>query len=191
MITRDYTRYYHLEDYLFGEVSKSYHRTKTLTTFDFFCVVVWKANRAKSKVAKRLLAQGHASLDDAVAALVRDITAAAEPKQRLKVLVSDWGFRLPMASAILTVLYPDDFTVYDVRVCDALRDFADAQYKARFDDLWTRYSDYVRGVSAAVDGALSLRDKDRFLWGKSFVAQLERDIHESFGHTAEEPDSEA
>ena len=191
MNKKDYIKYYHLEDYLFGEVSESYHRTKRLTAFDFFCIVVWKANRAKSKVAKRLLAQGHANLDGAVAALVRDITAAIEPKQRLKVLVSEWGFRLPMASAILTVLFPDDFTVYDVRVCDALGDFTDAQYKTRFDDLWTRYSEYVRAVTVAVDGKRSLRDKDRFLWGRSFVTQLERDIRDSFGHTAEDADLEA
>lgn len=186
----DYSKYYDLESYLFGEVSKSYRQTNTLTAFDFFCIIVWKANRAKSKVAKRLLACGHKNLDDAVAALLCHITASAEPKHRLRVLIADWGFRLPMASAILTVLFPEEFSIYDVRVCDTLNDFADAQYKTRFDDLWSRYSEYLQAVSAAVIGERSLRDKDRFLWGRSFATQLERDIRNSFGTTVKEGDLE-
>ena len=37
----------------------------------------------------------------------------------------DWKLRLPTASAVLTVLYPEDFTVYDQRVCKML----DMQYR--------------------------------------------------------------
>jgi hypothetical protein len=162
-----------------------------LSAFDFFCIVVWKANRAKSKAAKRLLAQGHSNLEDAVAALLGAINAATEQKQRLKVLIAEWGFRLPMASAILTVLFPEDFTIYDVRVCETLGDFADAQYKTRFDDLWSRYSEYLQAVKAAVDGQCSLRDKDRILWGRSFAEQLKRDVAASFGNATEETDFEA
>jgi hypothetical protein len=36
------------------------------------------------------------------------------------ILMRDWGLRLPMASAILTVLFPEEFTVYDQRVCGSL-----------------------------------------------------------------------
>lgn len=187
----DCLRYYHLESYLFDAVSDSYRRTKTISVFDFFCIIIWKANRAKSKVAKRLLAQGHSTLEDAVAALVSAITRANEPKQRLKVLITDWGFRLPMASAILSVLFPEEFTIYDVRVCTTLNNFTDAQYKTRFDDLWSRYSEYLQAVQAAVDGQRSLRDKDRILWGRSFADQLMHDIRDSFGDAAEETDLEA
>jgi hypothetical protein len=86
-----------------------------------------------------------------------------------------------MASAILTVLYPDDFTVYDIRVCDVLGDFKDAQYKTNFAKLWERYAAYVIAVKDAVPECSSLRDKDRFLWGKSFATQLQTDIQSSFG----------
>ena len=37
--------------------------------------------------------------------------------------MTKWAFRLPTASAILTVLYPDVFTVYDRRVCKVLGAF--------------------------------------------------------------------
>src|SRR5579859_3683490 len=104
----DYTQYYDLESYLFGEVSERYQRQKTLSTADFFCIVIWKANRAKSKVAKQLLRQNdnNDNLDSAVETLVKDISKAADARMRLSVLIEKWGFRLPMASAILTVLFP-------------------------------------------------------------------------------------
>lgn len=46
------------------------------------------------------------------------------------------GFRLPMASAIATVLYPNDFTVYDIRVCEMLGDFHGLTYIIKYDRLW-------------------------------------------------------
>jgi hypothetical protein len=185
---QDFLNYYGLENHLFGTVSKNYQMTKTVSAFDFFCIIIWKANRAKSKVANRLLneAKGHKNLDSAVSALIKEISSQADMKNRLRVIMDEWGFRLPMASAILTVLYPDDFTIYDVRVCEVLGDFQDAQHKKPFDNLWTRYEEYVQKVKATVTENLSLRDKDRWLWGKSFARQLEGDIENNFVRNADD-----
>ena len=138
-----------------------------------------------------MLAQGHRGLQPAVEALMSTISTAKENKERLRVLVEGWGFRLPMASAILTVLFPDEFTVYDARVCDVLGDFKDAQSKTRYDDLWERYSAYVTRVRDSVPSVTALRDKDRYLWGKSFAAQLQKDIEAKFGNAAEDSELEA
>jgi hypothetical protein len=178
----DFARYYDLEGYLFRDVSARYTTQKLLSAFDFFCIVIWKANRAKSKVAKRLLAQGHPDLETAVAALTTAVANAQDNKERLKVLIEGWAFRLPMASAILTVLYPRDFTIYDVRVCEILGDFSDAQYESHYEALWQRYSAYVARVHQAVPQVSELRDKDRYLWGQSFACQLQRDIENKFGY---------
>jgi len=188
----DYLQLYHLEAYLFSEVTKRFRATGTLSAFDFFCIVIWKANRSKSKVASRLKEKGHATLEASVDALLRSVSAASDPRARLKVLIVDWGFRLPMASAILTVLYPDEFTVYDVRVCDLLdKKFKDAQYKTQFEALWAQYSEYLAAVRDAVPDLPILRDKDRYLWGKSFAQQLEKDIAAWFQKPAEEEELEA
>jgi hypothetical protein len=164
-------------------VSPHYARHRVLSAFDFFCIVIWKANRAKSRVAERLLSHGngYADLEDAVDSLVTAISEATDRSARLSVLIEGWGFRLPMASAILTVLYLEEFSVYDVRVCDVLGGFSDAQYKTNFAMLWERYSAYLRAVRNAVPQCESLRDKDRYLWGKSFSTQLEADIALCFG----------
>ena len=179
----NFLQYYDLEGYLFKVFSTSYAQNKTLSTFDFFCIVIWKANRTKSKVAERLLAHGNGqpNLEVAVDSLLTAISKAKDQRARLSLLIEGWGFRLPMASAILTVLYPEDFTVYDIRVCDVLRDFKDAQNKTSFAALWERYSAYVIAVKGAVPECSSLRDKDRFLWKNFFASQLQTDIQASFG----------
>lgn len=41
------------------------------------------------------------------------------------------------------------------------------------------YSKYITAVGKAAPG-LSLRDKDRSLWGKSFYEQLSREIENKF-----------
>lgn len=193
MTNNNFLQYYDLEGYLFRVVSTRYAQKKTLSAFDFFCIVIWKANRAKSKVADRLLAHGNgqANLEAAVGILLSAISQANDQKSRLSVLIETWGFRLPMASAILSVLYPEDFTVYDIRVCDVLGNFKDAQYKTNFTTLWERYSAYVAAVKAAVSEHFSLRDKDRFLWGKSFATQLHNDIQSSFSRENNDAELEA
>jgi len=176
-----FLKYYHLEQYLFSHVSERFQQNHVMSAFDFFCIIIWKANRAKSKIAKRMLARGHANLQCAFNAVAGDIANAPDHSSRLEVLIDRWGFRLPMASAILTVLYPDEFTVYDVRVCDVLGDFHDAATKTRFADIWSRYSEYLAKVRESAPEVSSLRDKDRSLWGQSFASQLEDDIAKAFG----------
>ena len=53
----DYLRYYDLETYLFEDVRRRFHAERSLSAFDFFSIVIWKANRAKSKIAHRLLSK--------------------------------------------------------------------------------------------------------------------------------------
>ena len=183
LVDRDFRELYHLERYLFENVTPRFQQFGVLSTFDFFCVVVWKANRSKSKVAARLLSQGHNDLESAVAKLITSIFEAPNEKMRLKVLIDGWKFRLPMASAILSVLYPDAFTVYDTRVCDALGAFHSAQDKTNFDLLWEDYQSFILAVEQKSPDEYTLRDKDRWLWGKSFCHQLENDIKAKFVKT--------
>lgn len=187
MLNKDYRKYYNLERYLFEDVTTRYHINRSLDAFDFFCIIVWKANRAKSKVAHRLmspergkLATEFSSLEKAIRALTESIARAENDEMRMRILVEDWGFRLPMASAILTVLYPDQFSVYDTRVCSMVNGYRNIQDLTGFTLLWTEYQGYIAAVRKAVKGNNSLRDKDRWLWGKSFAEQLIKDISVQF-----------
>ncbi len=95
-----------------------------------------------------------------------------------------------MATAVLTVLYPEEFTIYDVRVCETLKDFKNLQYKTRFQEIWSGYEEFIKSVKNAASEHLMLRDKDRELWGKSFALQLMKDIENRFPRGADNSKSE-
>lgn len=171
---RDYRKIYDLEKYLFEDVSIKFKECGNLDSFDFFCIVIWKSNRSKSKITKRLLQKGHTDLNAAVRSLTQEIFDAGDPQSKMDVLIGKWGFRLPMSSAILTVLYPDDFSVYDVRVCAQLQDFHKIQNLLHFNDLWDGYCSFLKCVKEFGPQELNLRDKDRWIWGKSFTESLEK-----------------
>lgn len=176
-----YLDYYDLEQYLFSKVQPKFHRDGTIGASDFFCIIIWKANRAKSKIARKLLAIGNGkNLEDIVHKIASDIASAAGSKEKLRVLIEDWELRLAMATAILTVLYPRDFTVYDVRVCESLKNHKALGNKTNFERLWDGYQSFLSDVKAAGPAELSLREKDRWLWGKSFITDLSRDIESGF-----------
>jgi hypothetical protein len=180
----NYLQYYHLEKYLFEDVREHFFRDGKLDAFDLFSIIIWKANRAKSKLAKRLK-ENHESLESAVEQFTRALFAAPTAEARLIVAMKDWGFYLPMASAILAVLWPEEFTIYDVRVCEQLRDFHTlANMKA--EQVWPNYVKYREAVSRAAPTQQTLRDKDRFLWGKSAAKQLRKNIEEEFAHSSDE-----
>lgn len=122
--TVDPLAYYDLERYLSEQVSPRFHNRGYINAFDFFSIVIWKANRAKSVTAHRLMASGKTQglfrLDGICAAISHTLCKSDSEEARFQLLVSEWKFLLPMASAILTVLYPKRFTVYDYRVVISL-----------------------------------------------------------------------
>ena len=176
-----------LESYLFNTVHRRFAEQGYLGAFDFFCIVIWKANRAKTKVAKRLLGDTKKTLDEVVVELTKTIAAQETPKDKMRLLMfGNIRFRLPMASAILTVLYPDEFTVYDYRVCDTLDGFRNLTNLTNIDKLWEGYSAFKSAVISNTPPGLSLRDRDRYLWGKSFRDQLTNDIATAFRSLSED-----
>ena len=192
----DYKRYYWLEEYLFGEVIDKFQKDHCIGSFDFFCIIIWKANRAKSKIADRLkrmdlkesaddnlnlpLGKMTGDLDEICKQITKEIYNLGKPEAQLKYLLDTWGFRLPMASSILTVLYPDVFTVYDIRVCTTLKDYQKIDNISDTSERIWEYFKFVKKVKEATPAHLSLRDKDRYLWGKSFHDELVRDIRTGF-----------
>ena len=188
----DYGIYHRLEHYVSETVNQSFHKHGELDAFDFFCIIIWKSNRAKSKTAHRIAKldnlQGK-SLDERIRYLTHTLYNIREPKERLRYLMENLGFRLPMASAILTILYPDEFTIYDERVCKQLPKSKEHQRlanKSNYDAIWGGYTRYKEAVEEEAPTSMSLRDKDRYLWGRSFHNQLRRDIRYGFPKTEKE-----
>ena len=182
----DYLKYFDREHYLFEDVHQRFKEENSLGAFDFFSIIIWKANRAKSKIARKLLTTKSKSKRDLNArcrVLTRSIHAAPDHKERLRILIKDWGFALPMASAILAGCYPDDFALYDYRVRDQIKDFPKLT-TTNIDKLWEGYKEYIANICKLAPQQKRLRDKDRFLYGKSNAVQLRKDIQRSFKKSA-------
>lgn len=172
----DFKKYYYLEQYLFDEVGPLFRKTGELSAENLLCILIWKANRSKTKTLQKLTKRYKNDIRQAALRFAVDIYDQPTPKDRLKILIKTWGLRLPTASAILTVLYPEEFTVYDVRVCGILGRFHGLADKVNFDSVWAGYQEFIKCVREEVPKEKSLRNKDRYLWGKSFFESLGKSL---------------
>src|SRR5262245_31846600 len=165
MRASEHLRYYDLERYLFTEVTHRFQRDHFLTAFNLFSIIVWKANRAKSQVARRLMTHRGETLEAAARSLTSGLWDAPTERSRLILLRREWGLGLPTASAILSVCWPEHFTVYDYRVCEELGRFENLAYVIHDERLWEGYKMFRKAVRGAGPKGASLRDCDRYLWG--------------------------
>ena len=174
-----YLEYYELEHYLFLTVHERFQQEGYLRAFDFFSIVRWKSNRPKGAIRNDLRKERGPDLDEAVKSLTREIHEAEGHENRLKILLDVDGIGLPMASAILTVLYPDDFTVYDTRVCRQLGRFSNLGGRSTPEicEGYGKFRQAVReeAVRKGAPESLGLRDMDRWLWTVDVVEQMKRE----------------
>jgi hypothetical protein len=179
----EYLDYYDLENRLFPKIRRKFLASGELSARDLWCILIWKANRAKNLARVRLIEKSRdRTFCGAVSEMASRLHRAADGKERLQILMTYYGFRLPTATAIASVLYPSDFTIYDKRVCDVLseppvsRGFHRLGSREFTEDLWSKYQEFVRTVKSNTPPGYSLRDRDRYLWGKSLYEQIEREI---------------
>jgi hypothetical protein len=163
----EFEKQYDQERFLFEVVGPRFQRQGWLGAYDVFSIVRWKANRAISRVASSLVRISGSSLEQTSRELSRDIFKARDDRERFLIVSGKWKLRLPMASAILTVLYPETFTVYDVRACDMLGGFSNLVNRANLESRWQGYVAFMDAVRRSTPPNLSLRDKDRYLWARS------------------------
>lgn len=161
-----YIKYYNLDKYIFEEVGPKFRKTGVITTEDFFCIVIWKANRAKTNIRNKL--SKNMMLDKAVMSISNDIYKANTNKEKLEIMIKKWKFGLPIATAILTVLYPKDFTVYDYRVREQLGLDNIYSVDKYFSDFLPKVKEYSKSLNE------NLRNTDKELWGKSFYEDLQK-----------------
>jgi len=161
---------YDLERYLFQVVFQRFASRGTLSAYDFFAIVIWKSNRSKTGVKSGLALAG-----ESPSSLMRKVAQAQVPGEKVRVLTQVQGIGLAIASAILSVCYPDTFTVLDYRAWETLCELHPKGLLKRYPDSEEAYLQYCRvcGTLAQQRG-LSLRDLDRVLWAKSWEDGLLR-----------------
>src|SRR6266851_2030352 len=94
----NYLKYYNLEDYLFTDVTNAFRDRGYLTPGEFFSIVIWKANRSKTSIKRKLAKRGK-NLAAAVQDLTMQIHQAASDEERLRIFLSkDWAFGMAMGT---------------------------------------------------------------------------------------------
>ena len=158
-----YLKYYYLEEYLFGEVHENFQKCGYLTSEEFFAIVIWKSNRSKTKVRN-----GIRKARKSIREITSRIFKSKSKEDKINALLSIQGVGIPIASAILTVCYPKEFTVVDYRAQASLKKFGErlgGDPVSKIED----YLDYVKiCTNLAINNNCSLRDFDRILFGKDF-----------------------
>jgi hypothetical protein len=109
------------------------------------------------------------NLKTVVKKLTSEIFHMSGTEQKLELLIKSWKFNLPMATTILTVLYPQEFTIYDMRVRGQIGICND--FSGRKDQIKRYFDEFLPKVKRLGKGK-NLRNKDRYLWGKSFYQDL-------------------
>jgi hypothetical protein len=173
-IVPDELAYYSPESF-FPALAENFAETGHLDPEAFYLLLDWKASRARTKHLSRLTKKA-GSFPNAVRLIADALREATEPDQ-LRILMDDWHFRLPTATAILSVLYPETFTIYDVRVCAALRDFDRLGNSTKWtQNLWKKYKQFLAAVRGATPPGFSLRNRDRWLWGRNKASGMRKEI---------------
>lgn len=158
-----YLKYYFLENYLLNEVHDNFVSHGRLTLEEFFAIVIWKSNRSKTKI-KTSLRKNRTNIPD-ITAKMHD---TKDPVEKVKILDDIEFVGIPIASAILTICYPDEFTVVDYRTVSTLKSI----HKNVPPHPTTKIREYLAYVEIcrqlAEQENLKLRDFDRALWAKNF-----------------------
>ena len=121
----------------------------------------WKT---KDRGRTRLLRNSDIEINDALNLAVD----AETPRAAIAVLIGLCGVGIPVASAIMTAVYPDRYTIIDFR---ALHSLSVHSYNCTVDF----YLDYLRFCqSLSIEWHMSLRNLDRALWQWSSIHAVER-----------------
>jgi hypothetical protein len=153
---------------------------QSLSKRDVLLILKWKLGRIKDSNAETVNDNRMEAINEAV----RNASQADRRIAALEALQKISGIGLATATAILTVCYPNDFTIIDWRVLEILDLYpsrlAKAKRKRHSADDWTA-ADYMREYLPNVKAyserwSCTLRDADRALWGLSVDQRIEKII---------------
>ncbi len=177
---------YDPETRVFPMLARKAKEGQELSSLDVLLILKWKLGRIKNDNSKTVAVGKMKEINQAL----KD-ACKADRKGKIDALTALSkipGIGLATATAILTVCYPDEFTIIDQRVLEILDLFPsrlakDEQKNKYSTDNWTpedyvdEYLPKVKGCSESWD--CTLRDADRALWGLSVYKRIEEVIDQS------------
>jgi len=152
-----------------GGVYNKFHKDGELTPSDFFAIVFWKRKPSGVKIASEWSGP---SIEE----ITKEFYNAKTREEKLDKLRSIKGVGIAIASAILSVCYPEEFTILDYRALNSL--WKKEEQKCSISNLPKKaekfkYSDYFNYVDICKEvwksHSSSLREFDRSLWAMDWL----------------------
>lgn len=160
-----YLRRYDAETYLFDEVGPKIRQRGYATFEEFFLIGMWKTVRAKPLYIKNV---------DIVETTTKEALSQKEEKEILRVLCTLKGVSVPVASAFLTVIYPDKYAVIDIRCLEMLNELGIPIPSDPTIKNYIKYMEIMRSI--AEENNVTPRDVDKIL----FAMHTEKRMKEGF-----------
>jgi hypothetical protein len=174
--------YYDPENRVFPKIAQKAEAGQPLNEQDVLVILKWKTNRLLASYSKTVTRGTMKEINKAIADASKPTCEIAA----LNTLVNSniHGIKLAVATAILTVCYPDKFTIIDARVLELLDLFPSRLPKNKRTEYDTSHwtpPDYIYEFLPKVRECserwgCSLRNADRALWGLSISKQGEKII---------------
>ncbi|MGB5931830.1 MAG: hypothetical protein WBH57_02020 [Anaerolineae bacterium] len=163
---------YWVEKYLFEDVHDKFKTGELIDDFDFYSIIYWKRNPSKPKIRDVLAELGKGPQD-----LLDEVRKAEGDKAKVEVLTKVKHIGPAIASAILAVCYPDDFTVVDQDVLTLVKDWGWLSDDSLTRERYLEYNQKCKEWSGKL--GMTLREMDRVLWAKAWKKRLERWLSET------------
>lgn len=171
---------YDPEERLFPKLARTGEQWRGLSKRDILLILKWKLGRIKEANLQTIKDEAVAKINEAVAMAENPDKAIAAVED----LISVPGIGLATATAILTICYPDRFTIIDERVLGVLELVPSGvlpRQQSRYTTPDWNAESYIRVYVPRVQAyrqrwGCSLRDTDRALWGLSVSKQIKEFI---------------
>jgi hypothetical protein len=174
---------YDPENRVFPHVAEKIAKGEELTERDVLLILKWKLYRTKDSYADTVA-------KDKLIEINRAVAEAQNPDRRVEAveaLDKIPGIGLATATAILTVCYPDQFSIIDWRVLETLELHPTglaSEKRGEYDASQWKAKSYVDEFLPKVKErsevwGCTLRDADRALWGLSVNRNIEGVIRKS------------
>jgi thermostable 8-oxoguanine DNA glycosylase len=150
---KKYVMLYSLEDHLFSVVGPQIKKRGYMTFDDFYKIAMWKSARQKPNYLQN---------KNNVESISKDAFLIHGESEKMDMLCSLKGVGIPTASAILTIVYPENYAVIDVRCIEMLQELGYSIKKTITPNNWLKYLDITRRI--AKENNITAREVDKALF---------------------------
>jgi len=137
---KKYIALYDVEKYLFEVVGPRTKKVGYMTFDDFYKICIWKSVRQKQRYIKN---------KTKIKAITKEAFSKQDEKEKIKILCDKLeGVGIPTASAILTVVFPEQYAMIDVRCISIIREKLKIEINKYISvNTWLEYLKVMRKIS--------------------------------------------